>query len=317
MTSWGIIAVVAVALDLVVGDPRWFPHPVRGIGRLAMALERPTRRWIGSPKWAGIVTVAIVLAATALFTVTALEVARWIHPWAHSVVAVLVVWTTIASRDLMTHSRAVVAALDTGDTGLARQRVSAIVGRDTDELDEPQIVRAAVESVAESTVDGVTAPLFFAVLLGPLGAMLYRAINTLDSTFGYRNERYAEYGWASARLDDVANWLPARLTGPLMAVAAFLLRLRAGAALRILWRDRRKHPSPNAGWAESAMAGALGVQLGGRSSYGGVLKDKPLLGDPVGSLHPSRIEQANRLTLVTAALCVLVLLGGTLPWSST
>ena len=177
---------------------------------------------------------------------------------------------------------AVFRPLAAGNLVEARRRVGAIVGRDTDRLDEAGVVRAAVESVAESTVDGVTAPLFFAAVAGPVGAMVYRAVNTLDSMFGHQDDAYRRFGWAAARIDDLANYLPARLTAPLLCLAALLLRLavRAGAA-RSLLRDGRNHASPNSGLAEAAMAGALGVQLGGLTYYDGQPLEKPTIGDAI------------------------------------
>jgi len=176
------------------------------------------------------------------------------------------------------------------------------VGRDTEHLDEEGVVRAAVESVAENTVDGVSGPLFFAVVGGPVAAMAYRAASTLDSTFGYKNERYQEFGWASARLDDAANLIPARLTGPLMCLVAGLLYRRGRQSLHVLARDKGNHASPNAGRAEAAMAGALGIQLGGASTYAGVAAYKPTLGDPGGPLTAHHIVQANRLMWVACGL---------------
>ena len=184
------------------------------------------------------------------------------------------------------------------------------VGRDTERLDEPGIVRAAVESVAESTVDGVTAPLFWAIVAGPVGAVVYRAVNTLDSIFGHRDDRYGQFGWASARIDDLANFLPARLTAPLVSLAALLLRQRAGQSLRILLRDGRKHSSPNSGLAEAAVAGALGVQLGGVSYYGGEPLERPTLGDPLTPLSAAQIRAANGLMFATAGLFLALGLSG-------
>ena len=207
--------------------------------------------------------------------------------------SIVVIYTTIAARDLARHSMAVFRPLAAGDLVEARRRVAAIVGRDTERLDEAGVVRAAVESVAESTVDGVTAPLFFAVVAGPVGAMVYRAVNTLDSMFGHQDERYRQFGWAAARIDDLANYLPARLTAPLVCLAALCcLRLRPAAArCESLLRDGRKHASPNAGLAEAAMAGALGVQLGGVNYYDGQPLEKPTIGDAlvplVAAAHPA------------------------------
>jgi adenosylcobinamide-phosphate synthase len=218
-----------------------------------------------------------------------------LHPLAGDIVAILLLYTCLATRSLHDHALAVYRPLTAGDLVEARQRVSWLVGRDTAELDEGEVTRAAVESVAENTVDGCTAPLLFACLAGPLGALAYKAISTLDSTFGYKNERYLQFGWASARLDDLANLLPARLTALLVAPAALLLRLNPGNAWRIFWRDRHNHPSPNGGQIEAAVAGALGVRLGGVNSYFGQPSTRPFMGDPLQPLQSRHILQAIRL----------------------
>lgn len=289
----------AVALDLVLGDPRWFPHPVKGIYRLALGLERLTRRAIPWPRLAGLATALAVYAAAGFAAWGLIYLAGLAHPWAADAVSVVLVYTTIAARDMARHSMAVFRPLAAGDLPEARRRAAMIVGRDTQDLDEAGVARAAVESVAESTVDGVTAPLFFAVIAGPVGAMVYRAINTLDSVFGHKNERYLKFGWASARMDDLANFLPARLTAPLVGAAALVLGRRPLRALRVLARDGSKHQSPNAGLAEAAMAGALGVQLGGRNYYDGEPLDGPILGDPLVPLAARHIPQANAVMFAT------------------
>jgi adenosylcobinamide-phosphate synthase len=299
----------AVALDALVGDPQWPLHPVRLIGRLAQCLESPGRRLLRNQRLAGVVVALVVLGAAGLVSHGILVGAGKLHPLAGDVAAVLLIYVTVAARDLVKHSAAVYEALAAGDLSTARKRASLIVGRDTENLDESEVSRAAVESVAESTVDGVTAPLFFAFLGGPVGAVVYRAVNTLDSTFGYKDERYLRFGWASARLDDVANFLPARLTGPLMALAAALLFRRGGESWRILRRDAHRHSSPNAGIPEAAMAGALGVQLGGVSYYSGEPVEKPTIGDPAERLSREHIVRANRLMWVTLGLCLALCAG--------
>jgi adenosylcobinamide-phosphate synthase len=298
----------ALALDFAIGDPRWFPHPVRLIGRLAAWLETPTRRVL-PPRAAGIVTVLATVGATAAATWGCIGAASLIHPIAGDVAKVLVLWTTLAARDLARHALDVGRALSAGDLPSARQRLGKIVGRDTETLDETEIVRGAVESVAENTMDGVTAPLFYACLFGPVGAMAYKAINTLDSTFGYRNPRYLYFGWASARLDDVAGFVPARLTAPIIAVAAALIGLRPIHSLRIFVRDRRKHPSPNSGLSEAAMAGAMGIQLGGLNYYFGQPSPKPTLGEPLVELTRKHIFQTIKLMFFTTALAATAFLG--------
>ena len=292
----------AVLLDLALGDPRWLPHPVRGIGRLARWLERGSRRILGPTRIAGLAASLGTYAAAGGAAWGVIRLAAEIHPVAADAASIVVIYTTIAAQDLARHAMAVFAALAAGDLVEARRRVGAIVGRDTDRLDEAGVVRAAVESVAESTVDGVTAPILFAVVGGPVGAMVYRAVNTLDSMFGHQDEQYRQFGWAAARIDDLANYVPARLTAPLVCLAAAVLRLRPGLAVRTLLRDGRKHASPNSGLPEAAMAGALGVQLGGVNYYDGQPLEKPTIGDAVVPLAARHIRQANALMFVTTGL---------------
>ncbi|MFH1970188.1 MAG: adenosylcobinamide-phosphate synthase CbiB [Verrucomicrobiota bacterium] len=292
----------AVALDLLVGDPRWLPHPVRFIGWIAQRLERPMQRLICNAKAAGIVTVLLMVLIAGVSTWGLIRLARFYHPVAADIVCVLLIYTTIAAHDLARHSCAVFRALAAGDLEQARRRVAKIVGRDTAHLEEAGVARAAVECVAESTVDGITAPLFFAILAGPVGAMMYRAINTLDSTFGYTNDRYMRFGWAAAKLDDLANYLPSRITAPLIGLAAAFLCQRPVQSWRILRRDGRKHASPNAGLPEAALAGALGIQLGGLNYYAGERLEKPAIGEPIVPIAAEHILVANAVMFVTLAL---------------
>ncbi len=294
----------AVGLDLLLGDPRWLPHPVRGVAWLAARLERLTRRLFGGTRVAGVVTAFGVYATAGALTWAVIVLAGRFHPWAGDAVAIVAIYATIAARDLVQHSVAVYRALRAGGLAEARRRVAMIVGRDAGQLDEAGVSRAAVESVAESTVDGVTAPLFYAILFGPVGAVVHRAINTLDSMFGHKDERHLHFGWASARVDDAANFLPARLTAVAMTVAAVLTGFRGRDAWRIVRRDARNHDSPNAGFPEAAMAGALAVQLGGASYYDGQLLAKPTIGDALTPLVASHIRQANALMFATLAVFV-------------
>lgn len=300
-------------MDLAVGDPRWLPHPVRLMGAGALRTESILRRIIPNERVAGTCTGLLVVGLSGFLAWALLYACgRW-HPALASAVGVVMVYTTVAARDLARHAGRVHDALVAGDLPEARRRVGMIVGRDTDELDDEGVTRAAAESVAESTVDGVTAPIFFALLFGPVGAIVYRAINTLDSTFGYKNERYLRFGWFSARLDDLANIIPARLTIVAAMPAAALLGLSPARALRIVRRDGRNHSSPNAGLMEAAMAGGLGVQLGGANSYFGTLVEKPTIGDPETPLCAEHIRQATRFMYATAA--VFAGLGILLRWA--
>ena len=297
---------LAILLDLLLGDPHWLPHPVQGIGWLAQRAEAPLRRLIPNQKLAGLVAVVWVVGSTVLIGFGLLKATALLHPLAGDLVAILLLYTCFATRSLHDHALAVYRPLMAGNLPEARQRVSWLVGRDTDQLDEGEITRAAVESVAENTVDGCTAPLLFACLAGPLGALAYKAVSTLDSTFGYKNERYLQFGWASARLDDLANLIPSRMTALLTVAAAGLLRLQAGNAWRIFLRDRHNHPSPNGGQIESAVAGALGVRLGGVNSYFGKSSTRPFMGDPLLPLAAGHILQAVRLMWLVYGMTALL-----------
>ncbi len=304
----------AVLLDLICGDPRWFPHPVKLIGRFALFCEPACRKAIPNPRLAGVITVVFVLSATAGIAWGIVFVAGLLHPWLRDIISILLIYTTLAAKDLSRHSLEVYESLKEGDLPEARRRVGRIVGRDTDVLDEKGVVRATVESVAENTADGVTAPLLFAFIGGPVGALLYKAVNTLDSTFGYKNERYREFGWAAARLDDMVNYIPARLTAILVPVAAILTGLNPRNSMKILFRDARNHPSPNSGYLEAVMAGALGVQLGGLNHYFGQPSERPTMGDPLRPLESRDIVRVNTLMFITYALllagCLAFLIWG-------
>lgn len=300
--------VIALLLDLAIGDPRWFPHPVRLIGWLITALEGTTRRAIPDARVAGAVTALTVILVTALATVALLGIAGWVHPLLGDAAGIVVLYTTFAARDLARHSLAVYRALEKFDLMEARRLVSWMVGRDTERLTETEVVRAAVESIAENTVDGVIAPLLFAVIAGPVGAMAYKAVNTLDSMIGYKNESYIDFGMTAARIDDAANYIPARLAVPILTAAAGLLGFRASAAWRIARRDGRKNLSPNSGMAEAAAAGALGVRLGGVMVRRGRPVNQPEIGDPVVPLARGHIPAANRLMFIATIIAAAAFL---------
>lgn len=305
---------IAMALDFFIGDPRWFPHPVKLIGRFALFMETPLRKTFRNQRLAGTMIVVIVPAVTLLCAWGLIRVASLVHPLAADIVSIVLLYTTFAARDLAGHGMAVYRELKDGDLAAARSKVSLLVGRDTEHLNEVEVVRATLESVAENTVDGVTAPLFFAVVAGPLGAILYKVLNTLDSTFGYKNERYREFGWASARTDDVANFIPARLTALLIPVAAAILGFKPQEAFRILFRDGRNHPSPNSGLAEAAVAGALGVQLGGVNYYFGQPSERPTIGDPLRAMSKEDIVRVILMMVAVLILSAILFLGFRLMW---
>jgi len=297
---------VALALDLLLGDPQWLPHPVRLIGWLTARLETITRALL--PAWAaGMATVLLTIATTGLAAWGLLAAASAFHPALGTTVSILLLYTSLAVRDLIAHGHRVFTALQANDLPLARSHTAFLVSRDTVHLDAQGITRATVESLAENLVDGITAPLFFAMLGGPIGVMCYKAASTMDSMFGYKNEQYREFGWASARLDDLLNFVPARLTGALIPLAALLTGFDGRNAWRIFRRDRRNHASPNSGHSEAAVAGALNIQLGGPSSYFGTPTLKPTIGEAGRPLEPADIGGVARLLLLTTALTALLL----------
>jgi adenosylcobinamide-phosphate synthase len=285
-------------LDQLLGDPPAWPHPVRWLGRLVTFLEPPLRRRL-SERLGGVVLLLVVAGSAGTAAWGLLCLAGLWHPWARLAAATMLVYWGLAARSLARETEAVLEPCEKKDWPEARRRLGCIVGRDTEALPPEEIYRACVETVAENTTDAVVAPLLYAALFGPVGLWVFKAISTLDSMVGYRTERYRRFGWASARADDAANFLPARLTWLLLALAT---GRRAGAALRVGWRDGRKHPSPNAAWGEAAMAGALGVRLGGPSTYQGVVSVKPTLGDGVETLDETKVRQAIRVMLVTSWL---------------
>jgi adenosylcobinamide-phosphate synthase len=297
--------VMACAVDGVVGDPRWLPHPVRLMGRAIDWYEARTRAIVHGP--AGECAAGVLLAAglPALAYVTAwyaIECGRGVHHLVGGLVVVVLGATTLAARDLVDHARDVLRPLQAGAVDEARRAVSKIVGRDTAHLSESEVVRATVETIAESASDGIVAPLLYLAVGGPPLALAYKAINTLDSMVGHRDTRYRYFGWASARLDDAANWVPARLTAGLLVIAAALSMRTGRSAWRILLRDGRKHPSPNSGRPEAAMAGALRIRLGGVAWYDGNPVERPFLGDGVLMLKPSHISSALGLMIRASAL---------------
>jgi len=296
---------LAYCIDLIFGDPAWFPHPVRYIGWIAKQLEKVLKRG-QAEKLFGCLLTLIVVGGTYGLTAGILLLSARLHSTLYYALTVGMLWTTIATKDLYIQSKRVRDALLSEDYPKARQMLSRIVGRDTESLDEAEITRATVETIAENVVDGVTAPLFYAFLGGAPAALAYKAASTLDSMVGYRNERYKDFGWASARLDDVLNFIPARITGIIISLVAVCIGFNARQSWNIFWRDRRKHPSPNSAHAESAFAGALEVQLGGFSTYNGVSSYKELLGDAKNPLTAATIHKAHIL-MFGASLVFLIM----------
>lgn len=306
-----LAVLVACALDLVLGDPRFLPHPVVGMGR-AITWAEPRLRRAFSDTERGLLAAGTVLAAVlpvASFALTAalLWSAAAIHPALAFALEAWICYQLLAACELKRQSMAVARALATEGLAAARRAVGRIVGRDTESLSKAGVVRAAVETVAENASDGVVAPLVFMMIGGAPLAMAYKAVNTLDSMVGYKNKRYFFFGRASARLDDVLNWVPARFTALCMIAVAPAVGLSAAGAWHMWRRDRKRHASPNSAQPEAACAGALGVQLAGPANYFGKTVDKPTIGDDTRPIEAADIARANRLMFAAAALALMLL----------
>jgi adenosylcobinamide-phosphate synthase len=301
------VALAALVLDAGVGWPSWLyrlvGHPVGGAARVIGWCEAWGNR--GSERGRrvrGMATALVVTGAAAGLAALAETGARAVLGWAG---AALVAWPGLAQRSLDDHVRPVAAALEASDLPAARGAVGMIVGRDTAALDGAGVARAAVESLAESFCDGVAAPLFWLLVAGVPGLWAYKAANTADSLIGHREERWRAFGWASARLDDVLNLVPARIGGAVICLV--------GGGWRVMWRDARNHASPNAGWTEAAMAGALGVRLAGPVSYDGVVADKPWIGEGRADLDAADVRRA--LSVYRRACLLLWVLAGVVAWA--
>lgn len=274
MTAWVILA--ASALDLVLGDPQTRRHPVCLIGKWVEWAEKALRRFGADGYVGGVVLLASTLGILGLPVFFLLKTSS---SWLNAILGVIVLYFSIALGQLLREGQKIQKAIDASSMDEARNGVGRICGRQTDKLDREGLIRATVESLAENSVDGFTAPLFYAAILGPAGAWMYRIANTLDSMVGYKNEKYLRFGWASARFDDILNFIPSRLTAVLLSLGSPLVRGNLRAGFKTMWRFAALHPSPNAGWTESAVGGALGIRLGGPAFYFGREVHKPYLGD--------------------------------------
>ncbi|AZS18402.1 adenosylcobinamide-phosphate synthase CbiB [Paenibacillus lutimineralis] len=307
MAAWWVLP-AAYALDRLLGDPRWLPHPVIGMGKAIAVVEALLRRLCRPRHYrvAGLLLPLTVVGGSFALTWAVLYLLAQVSPWLSAAAEAIVIWTTIASKGLRDAGMEVCAQLRKGDLPAARRSLGMIVGRDTSHLDEPEIARGAVETVAENIVDAIVSPLFFALLGGAPLAIAYRAVNTLDSMVGYKNDKYIDLGWASARLDDVANYIPARITALLLFLGAWMMRLDVKGAVRAVRRDAPKHPSPNSGYPEAAVAGALGIQLGGENSYHGVVSFRAHMGEKTRELRGEDIPHAVGLMFFAANVAVLL-----------
>ncbi len=305
-------------LDLLLGDPYCFPHPIRLIGRLITELEKrlpgkPEQRDEKRELKGGIVLVATVLVTTVIATAFILAGAYCIHPYLGVLAETIMTYQILAAKCLKVESMKVYKSLKEEGLEAARKAVSMIVGRDTAILDEEGVAKAAIETVAENTSDGVIAPMLYTALGGPVLGFLYKAVNTMDSMIGYKNDKYLYFGRGAAKLDDAVNYIPARISAYLMILAAFSggRSFNGKRAYKIYKRDNRNHASPNSAQTESVCAGALGIQLAGDASYFGKIVKKPYIGDALRKVEYEDIKRVNRLMYLTAwlseILCIILM----------
>lgn len=295
-------------LDTIIGDPYKLPHPIRWIGSFISILEKLCRKIAKSNTMLmilGAILVFIVVFVSGGITLLVLKLASF-NKYAYLIVSSVICYYMLAGKSLKTESMKVYKAFENNDTEGARKAVSMIVGRDTQSLTKEGIIKAAVETVAENSSDGVVAPLIYMLIFGPVGGLVYKAVNTMDSMIGYVEEKYFYIGKFAAKLDDVLNYIPARISGILVIISAFILRYDYKNAFRIFKRDRRKHASPNSAQTESAMAGALGVQLAGDATYFGVVHKKPYIGDKKREIENEDIKRANDIMYTMTIICLVV-----------
>lgn len=306
--AWIILA--AYTLDLIIGDPRWIPHPVIAMGKAITGLENIIRRKVTTAPgllYAGFLFPLLIVTGAFVLTWALLKLLFYIHPALAVAGEILLIATTIATRGLRDAGMDVYKHLRAGQLPEARAALGMIVGRDTKQLESSEVVRGTVETVAENIVDAIISPLFFAFLGGAPLAMAYRAVNTLDSMVGYKNEKYKSLGMASARLDDIANYIPARITALLLFASAQVLGLHVKNSVRTVKQDARKHPSPNGGYPESAVAGALGIRLGGYNVYHGVRSFRAYMGIPYHEMEAGHIRTTIMMMYISSSLFVVIL----------
>jgi adenosylcobinamide-phosphate synthase len=306
LNSPAMLLIGAFLLDLAVGDPRWIPHPVVLMGKVISLGERWLRSGDSRRDFLTGMTLSVCLVIlSAMVTLGLVALFDLLPLWLSFSASAALASTTLATRGLLDAVTLIEAPLRAGDLIVAREKLSRIVGRETANLNQDKVLRASLESLSESTCDGIVAPLFYLFIGGVPLAMAYKTVNTLDSMIGYRTERYFYFGKFAARLDDAMNFIPARLTALFMVIAALVARLNPARALRVAWRDHANHLSPNAGYPEAALAGAFGIRLGGPGIYFGKEVQKPHIGDDVAPVKIEMLKEARSLCLVTATLSLV------------
>ena len=311
MTISLVALVMGYILDLIFGDPYWMPHPVRFIGNLISILEKVIRRFMPKTKRGeyigGIILTVMVVSISMVIPLVIILMAKSINTYLALTVETFMCYQILATKSLKVESMKVYDELAKNDLPSARKAVSMIVGRDTKDLTFSGVAKAAVETVAENTSDGIIAPMIFIAIGGAPMGFFYKAINTLDSMVGYKNERYINFGRFAAKLDDVVNYLPARISAYGMILSSFFLKYDYKNAFKIYKRDRYNHASPNSAQTESVCAGALDVQLAGNAYYFGKLYEKPTIGDDIREINYDDIKKANRLLYCTSFISIVII----------
>ncbi|MPM18658.1 Cobalamin biosynthesis protein CobD [bioreactor metagenome] len=294
-------------LDLIIGDPQNPIHPIRLIGNLCKGIENYFRKKLSkSLKMAGLSTWISVVLIVFVFSNLILRISYNFNYIFGVIIGGIIIYFCIATKSLKVEALKVVKALQENNIEEARQKLSYIVGRDTKNLNEEEILRAVVETIAENISDGVVAPIFYAGLFGAPFALVYKAVNTMDSMFGYKNDKYYEFGYFPAKFDDIFNYIPARITGYLIVIAAFILRMDYKNSYKIYKRDRYNHSSPNSAHPESAVAGALGLKLGGANYYFGKLVEKPTIGDEIKKIEVKDVNKTSNILYMVSFLSYLI-----------
>lgn len=297
---------MAVLLDWLIGDPYSWPHPVKLMGNYIYAWMAQQKKWKVPPYLSGLLLWLSLLFFTGNLTWLLLLGARFVHPILYWIIWIYLAYSCLATRSLAVEAKKVYQRLTEGTLEEARYQVSMIVGRETSQLTKEEIAKATIETVAENTSDGVIGPLFCLFLGGPVLAMIYKAVNTLDSMVGYKTEKYRQIGFVSAKMDDLFNLIPARLTWLFLILSARILQFDVKEAVKIGWRDRYQHTSPNSAFSESVVAGALGIQLGGTHVYHGEVIEKPTIGDNKNPVTAEHILLSIDMLFLSTAVAVLV-----------
>lgn len=294
---------IGFILDLLIGDPNNPFHPVRGIGLLASKLETIFRKLLkNSLKIAGLIVWIITIILTFAITYGIIFVCMKINKYLGVIVQGISIYFCISAKGLVVEGYKVIKYLNEGNIEKSRKQLSYIVGRDTESLDSKGITRAVIETIAENMSDGVIAPILFAGIFGAAGSMAYKAVNTMDSMFGYKNDKYIEFGYFPAKLDDLFNYIPARVTGILIIISSFFLKRDYKNSLKIYKRDRYNHTSPNSAHPEAAMAGALDIQLGGANYYFGKIVEKPVIGDKIKEIEINDVKKTAEILYLSAVM---------------